>query len=601
MGVARGADGAAVFVKGALPGDTVRAGCYRAKKRYAEAEAIEIIEPSPDRRESFCSLGVCQMPDSLSSKSSAFQDDAGAASGCGGCQYCELRYEKQLEIKRRQVAQDLMRIGCLEDPEVDSVIGMDDPYRYRNKVTLQVGWRKRREADDDRQGQYAADEPTDSRSEGKGDGPAVGFYRSGSHEIVDCPVCMLQAPPAAAVASTLRTFMLTERLTVFDRKTRKGLLKDVIVRSAFATGEVMVVLEINGSSIPGADRLIDMMDAQISRVSFASGSTADSVESVSLYGCTVNDAEGASAHGGGDQSYEDPGCDQQEKIVCWSLESVYMVGTNGVPVLLAGKKTIREELAGVRFEISPMSFYQVNPSQTVRLYDKVLEYASLSPGDSLLDLYCGVGSIGLYLADRMDDTISVLGVESNRSAVLDANRNAVINGIVNARYICGAAEDVLPKIISRMSEHDHETVVGGSGSETTDHDKESEQGFDDADDGSTESFARSVIKSAEVAVLDPPRAGCDEKLLAAVAAVSPGRIVYVSCDPATLARDVKYLSSAGYRLIKASPVDMFPHTGHIETVCLLGRRKPDDTIKVSVNMDDYYQIRDAEEAEKNPS
>ena len=458
MGVGHSEDGAAVFVRGALPGDTVLAECYRAKKRYSEAEAVEILEPSPYRTASFCDL-----------------------SECGGCQYCELAYEKQTEIKRAQIVQDLRRIGGLDDPDVDQTIGMDEPFRYRNKVTFQVGWQ---------------DENT----------PLVGFYKAGSHDIVDCPVCKIQAPPASAAASSLRTFMLQEHLSCFDSKAKKGLLKDMIVRSCFATGEVMVVFEINGASIPNADDLIDMIDAQIRRL--------------------------------------------ENKYVTWSLESVYIVTEKGLPVLIAGKKTVDEQLDGVKFEISPLSFYQVNPVQTVRLYDKVFEYAQLSPGDSVLDLYCGVGSIGLFLEDRMDDTISVLGIESNKSAVLDANRNAVINGVINARYLCGAAEDILPEIVGASDE-------GATGD------------FADPEEGTNEWFAKQVTESADVAVLDPPRAGCDEKLLQAVVTVSPERIVYVSCDPATLARDVKFLTAKGYEFVKATPVDMFPHTGHIETVCLL--------------------------------
>ena len=458
MGVGHSKDGAAVFVRGALPGDTVLAECYRAKKKYSEAEAVEIVEPSPDRVDSFCDI-----------------------EGCGGCQYCELAYDRQTEIKRAQIVQDLKRIGGLEDPDVDETIAMDEPYYYRNKVTFQVGW--------------------------NGDIPLVGFYRAGSHEIVDCPVCRIQAPPAEAVASSLRTFMLQEHLSCYDIKTKKGLLKDVIVRSCFATGEVMVVLEINGTSIPEVSSLIDMMDAQINRMSFE---------------------------------------------ICWSLESVYIVNDKNVPVLIAGKKTVSEELGGVRFEISPLSFYQTNPAQTVRLYDKVFEYAALSTGDSLLDIYCGVGSIGLYLEDRMNDTVSVLGIESNKSAVLDANRNAVINGVINARYLCGAAEDVLSDIVGASDE-----AAPGD--------------FADHEVGTNEWFAKQVAESADVAVLDPPRAGCDEKLLQAVVKVSPERIVYVSCDPATLARDVKYLADNGYGFIKATPVDMFPHTGHVECVVLMSR------------------------------
>ena len=486
MGVGHSADGAAVFVRGALPGDTVLAKCYRAKKKYCEADAVEIIEPSPDRVESFCGLN-----------------------GCGGCQYCELTYKKQAEIKRRQIVQDLIRIGGLEDPEVDETIAMDEPFSYRNKVTFQVGW--------------------------DGDVPEVGFYKAGSHDIVDCPVCRIQAPPAEAIASSLRTFMLQEQITCFDSKTKKGLLKDVIVRSCFATGEVMVVLEINGTSIHDADKLIDMMDAQINRCSYA-------------------DFGGRS--GGNDRMSDH---DTTDEALCWSLESVYIVNDKNVPVLIAGKKTVLEELDGVRFEISPLSFYQVNPEQTVKLYDKVFEYAALSPGDSLLDLYCGVGSIGLYLEDRMNDTVSVLGIESNESAVLDANRNAVINGVINARYICGAAEDVLPELAAGVSEHGEHA------------DEQRERGFDDSEEGSNEWFAKNTAMNASVAVLDPPRAGCNEKLLQAVCDVSPEKIVYVSCDPATLARDVKYLAGSGYRFIKVTPVDMFPHTGHVETVVLMSR------------------------------
>ena len=516
MGVGRDADGAAVFVRGALPGDTVLARCYRAKKRYAEAETVKIVSPSPDRVDSFCDLGAHQDPEDHGSGASKPLSGSGASkpSSCGGCQYCELAYKKQTEIKRSQIIQDLTRIGGLEDSEVDETIAMDEPYCYRNKVTFQVGW--------------------------NGSAPVVGFYRAGSHDIVDCPVCRIQAPPAEAAASSLRTFMLQEKITCFDSKTRKGLLKDVIVRSCFATGEVMVVLEINGASIPEAGKLIDMMDSQINRMSFAAEEIQynDGVE-----GPDISD----------------------EAAKCWSLESVYIVNDKNVPVLIAGKKTISEELGGVKFEISPMSFYQVNPVQTVKLYDKVFEYAALSPGDSLLDLYCGVGSIGLYLEDRMDDTVSVLGIESNKSAVLDANRNAVINRVINARYICGAAEDVLPEIVDKMDE----------------------QGFDGPEEGSTEWFARGVLASVNVAVLDPPRAGCDEKLLSAVVKVSPERIVYVSCDPATLARDVKYLTANGYEFIKATPVDMFPHTGHIECVTLLqlSNRKPDAKIRIDVNLE----------------
>ena len=211
-------------------------------------------------------------------------------------------------------------------------------------------------------------------------------------------------------------------------------------------------------------------------------------------------------------------------------------------ITIAGKPTITEEVSGMKFEISPLSFYQVNREQMVKLYDKVLEYADLKGGETVLDLYCGVGTIGLFCAREMEKKADesaaegtadgmavqpgqVIGIETIKGAVLDANRNATINGIVNARYVCGKAEEELPK----------------------------------------------MMVQADVAILDPPRAGCDERLLEAVVKAEPEKIVYVSCDPATLARDIKWLGEHGYEFREATPCDMFPWTSHVETVALLSR------------------------------
>jgi 23S rRNA (uracil1939-C5)-methyltransferase len=196
-------------------------------------------------------------------------------------------------------------------------------------------------------------------------------------------------------------------------------------------------------------------------------------------------------------------------------------------ITLAGKTTIKDSLMGMDFEISPLSFYQVNPVQTEKLYEKVREYAALTGEETVIDLYCGVGTIGLLLAR---DAKRVIGIETVKAAVIDANRNATINGIVNAEYICGKAEDELPKLLGQGVQSD-------------------------------------------VIILDPPRAGCEPALLKAAATAGPQRIIYVSCDPATLARDVKILTEFGYRFIEAQPVDMFPHTGHVECVVLMSRVK----------------------------
>ena len=194
---------------------------------------------------------------------------------------------------------------------------------------------------------------------------------------------------------------------------------------------------------------------------------------------------------------------------------------------LAGKPTIMEQVGPLSFEISPKSFYQVNPVQMVKLYDKALEYAGLTGEETVLDLYCGVGAIGLYCAAEAK---KVIGIESVKSAVLDANRNAVINNIVNAEFIYGKVEEEMPRLL--------------------------EQGI-----------------TADVVIFDPPRSGCDPVLLDAVAEAKPDRIVYVSCDPATLARDIKILCEKGYEFKEAQPVDMFPWTGHVEAVILLQRRE----------------------------
>jgi 23S rRNA (uracil1939-C5)-methyltransferase len=230
--------------------------------------------------------------------------------------------------------------------------------------------------------------------------------------------------------------------------------------------------------------------------------------------------------------------------------------------VLAGKPTITEELTGnsgvgVRFEISPQSFFQVNPEQMVRLYDKAAEYAALEGGETVLDLYCGAGTIGIWLLDdlrRRDEAAfektKVIGIESVKPAVIDANRNSVINGLVNTRYFCGKAEEELPGMMGLSKLYKWNEV-----NERVEREPEIK------------------IEKADVVIIDPPRAGCDEALLKAVVQADPDRIIYVSCDPGTLARDIKFLCANGYEFIEATPVDQFPLTSHIEAVARIQRKK----------------------------
>ena len=471
------ADGFAVFVKNTVLGDVVDAELTKVKKNYAFGKVVEMVEESDLRQEPICQY----------------------AGQCGGCAFQKMTYEGQLQLKRKQIVDKLVRLGGLEDPKVNDAIGMEEPFRYRNKASMPVstGGLITRKG--------GIVEPVHE--------PRIGFYQAKSHDVVNCDDCMLQSEPAMAAARALRQFMEEDNITSYDPRWEKGLMRHMIVRTAMGTGQVMVILVINGKGIPNAAKLIQMLD--------------DAIFEVPVY------EEGPLAG------------------VEFSLESVVIninkKNTSDILgeecITLAGSPTIMEKVGDLEFEISPLSFYQVNPQQMEKLYGKVVEYADLKGGETVLDLYCGVGSIGLFLADDMrkkgDSAGRVIGIESVKPAVVDANRNAVVNGIVNARYVCGKAEEEMPKMVSG-------------------------EGLKD------ESLR---ITQADVVILDPPRAGCEEELLKAVVDVDPSKIVYVSCDPATLARDIKYLVVNGYEFVEATPCDMFPWTGHCEVVSVLHKTK----------------------------
>jgi 23S rRNA (uracil1939-C5)-methyltransferase len=433
-------EGLAVFVAGAVTGDVIRVELTSRKKNYALGKLIEISEPSACRVSPPC----------------AHHED------CGGCSLQCMSYGSQLQWKRKLVEDKLIRIGGVEAPLVRDTIGMDTPWRYRNKAQFSV--------------------------EEAGGAAAVGFYRAKSHKVVNLNECRLQSGPAEALALTLRAYLAANRVSAGGGK---GLIRRLIVRTAFGTGEVMAILVLNGRGLPDGEELVHAMDDAV----------------------------------GGLAPDPDTGVEFSLESVILNLNKKGAPGAGGEYAVFAGKPVISERAGGLNLEISPESFYQVNPVQMVKLYDKALEYAGLTGRETLLDLYCGVGSIGLYCASRAK---TVIGIESVKSAVLDANRNAALNGAVNAAFLCGRAEAELPGLLK--------------------------QGI-----------------RPDVIILDPPRSGCAPALLDAAAAAAPSRLVYISCDPATQARDIKILGAKGYRLVEAQPVDMFPHTTHVETVALLCR------------------------------
>ena len=442
------ADGFTVFVKDAVIGDTVRAKIMKAKKNYGYGRLEEIITPSPDRVEPKCQF----------------------ARQCGGCQLQALSYEKQLEFKTSKVRGHLERIGGFTDIPMEKILGMDQPFHYRNKAQFPVGKSK--------------------------DGRIItGFYAGRTHSIIENRDCALGVTRNKEVLDRVIAHMEKFHIQPYDENTGKGLVRHVLIRYGFFTDEMMVCLIINGEKLPGEEALVKSL-RQIP-------------EAVSVM-VNVNKKRNNVILG--------------EKVR-----------------LLWGQPYITDKIGEISYQISPLSFFQVNPYQTGRLYGKALEYAQLSGNETVWDLYCGIGTISLFLAQKAK---MVRGVEIIPAAIENAKENARLNGFANTEFFVGKAEEVLPEQFARTGER------------------------------------------ADVIVVDPPRKGCDETLLSTIIKMQPDRVVYVSCDSATLARDLKYLCERGYELKKVCPVDMFPNTVSVETVVLLSHKKPDGHINVKVEFGD---------------
>lgn len=311
----------------------------------------------------------------------------------------------------------------------------------------------------------------------------TGFYAGRSHRIIPCAHCYIQAEGTEKICRLVVEFMETYDVPAYDENTHSGLVRHIMLRKSTETGRFLVCLVINGDKLAHSGEFVQML------------CNAADIESVCL---NVNTRPGNT-----------------------------ILGDTIIP--LYGQPYLMDSIGGIRYQISPLSFYQVNPIQTERLYETALEYAGLTGGETVWDLYCGIGTISLFLARKAG---KVYGVEIVPDAIRDAKENARRNGITNAEFFVGAAEDVVPKKYEESS---------------------------------------GAVR-ADVVTLDPPRKGCDAKLLETVIAMEPRRIVYVSCDPATLARDLKVLAAGGYRLERVRCVDMFPQGGHVESVCLLHRR-----------------------------
>jgi 23S rRNA (uracil1939-C5)-methyltransferase len=422
-GVAR-LDGYVVFVAGAVPGDRVRAVVGKSKRAYAEARAVEIVEPSPDR-----------IPPRADHPGAPWQ---------------VLPYERQLEIKASQVREALERIGKLSDFELEPIVPAVEQWRYRNKLEYSFGT-------------------------GEAGELVLGFHAPGRwDEIVPMDDCLLASERSNAVREQVLAWAREHRLSAWDRREQRGLLRNLVVREGRRTGELQVRLVTSPGQID-TDSLIDAVP-----------------------------------------------CDG----LFWTRQEQLGESTAaGETVLLAGTPQLRERVGGLDFLISPDAFFQTNTEMAERLYEVTAETAQLRGHERVFDLYCGIGTIGLALAARARE---VIGVEIVEAAVADAIENARANDVLNARFYAGDIRLAMRELVEQAGRPD-------------------------------------------VAVVDPPRAGLSQKVVRRIVEAQPARIVYVSCNPTTLAPNAAQMVEAGYRLVRVRPVDMFPQTPHIESVALLER------------------------------
>lgn len=496
-GVGR-ADGYTLFVSGALPGEKVQARVVKTKKQYGYAKMLTLLQESPDRVNAPCPI----------------------FSQCGGCQIQHMNYHAQLEWKRQHVIDNLERIGKLKvladssSMEQTDTDGNSDEADKATGTINEIALTQDMDnvhGNDNVAGTYENTTSTDPRQQatstsgirvlptlgmaepwryrnkaqvpmGEQDGRLIGgFYARGSHRIIDMQSCLIQDSRNDQLVNKVKQIGSDLRIPTYNEETGEGILRHVVVKVGFSTNEMMVVLVTNGERLPRKPEWIERIRAEMPQV-------------VSI------------------------------------CQNINMKQTNVIfgdeTIVLWGNEVIHDYIGDVKFAISARSFYQVNPVQTEVLYEKAVQYAGLTGKETVIDAYCGIGTISLFLAQHAE---RVYGVEIVKEAIEDARKNAELNGMSNVEFEVGASEDVIPRW--------------------------KEQGI-----------------TPDVIVVDPPRKGCDPRLLETILQMQPEKVVYVSCNPSTLARDLQVLEMGGYRTVEVQPVDMFPHTVHVESVAVLKRR-----------------------------
>ena len=422
-----------IFIEGALKGEKVKVRIVKVNKNFAYGKLMEVLEASEERVNPPCAI----------------------YKRCGGCKLQHASYKAQLDFKWDRVKDCVSKIGKLDPSIVKYPLGMEEPWKYRNKVQLPIGL---------------------INGEVK-----IGFFAPRSHDIIDMESCLIQDEIGDKVVKLTREWIEKFNIRPYNvdgEYDEKGIVRHIMIRRGFTTNEVMVVLVTNGENLPHKEEFVDLIVKNIPGIK----SIIQNINS-------------------------------KKTNVILGLESK----------TLWGEDTISDYIGDFRFNISPLSFFQVNPTQTEVLYGKALEYANLTGNEEVFDAYCGTGTITLFLSKKAK---KVYGVEIIPQAIDNAWINAKENKVENVEFFVGESEVVIPDLINKG------------------------------------------VK-ADVVVVDPPRKGCDKKLLDAITNIDAKKIVYVSCDPSTLGRDLKVLEENGYKTLEVQPVDMFPNTAHIENVALL--------------------------------
>lgn len=423
----------AVFIDGAITDEVVKAKITKVERAYLQAELVEIEKRSPDRQKPPCPVYEL----------------------CGGCQLQHMTYEAQLKAKEEIVSEAFSRYADLRELPLRPIYGMEEPWHYRNKAQLQLGWQQ--------------------------DKLVAGLYAANSHKLIDISECTVQEQPINEAYKALKQLMRELDIEPYDERTRSGSVKTIVVRVAKASGKLQVTFVTATDRLQQQRQLVERIRTHLPQV------------------VTI-------AHN----------IHKERSSVIFGAKTV----------ILWGEERLPETLGSVQFALSPRAFFQLNPTQTVKLYDAVKEAAALSGHELVVDAYCGTGTISLWLAEQARE---VRGVELIAEAVQDARSNAQFSGIDNALFYEGKAEELIPRWVQQGTRPD-------------------------------------------VIVVDPPRTGLDAALIQAVLQAKPKRFVYVSCNPSTLAKDCRELFAGGYELEWVQPVDMFPQTAHVEAVILMVRK-----------------------------